>query len=312
MVRFIVRILPAFTTLLMVVIVLLNSFFAREIFLLELTTHFPVQIGLLGALLAVYWIIQKHFIRTVYAVLVCVTCANRVYFDAFNPLGATPEQRNADLRVFHANVLYTRSDYRPIIDTIRHLNPDFFVLQEMTPAGVRAVAGLRRAYPYQDSVWAKGPCYILVGSKTPFTVDSAARRSHRVIALTSTVRGRTMSLITVHPRTPLLPSWFEQRNRQLAFVAQKTAEIEHPAVLIGDFNVSPFSPVFRDIFRGRNLLSPCRERFGYMPTWPRFFPLAFIPIDHALTNVGFQTLAFRTLNTPGSDHRAICVDLVYR
>lgn len=311
-IRFFTRLLPAITYLLALLPVL-KRLWGNSFFLFELFTHFPLQLAVVSGMAAGYWAGRKRPLLCLLGLGSLASHALAVYFAIYQPVEpSVPKDHPADLRVYHANVLYTRDDYRPIIDTIRHLKPDFFVLQEMTPEGVRAVSALRREYPYQDSVWAKGPCYILVGSRTPFTVDSAARRNYRAIALTSTVRGRVVSLVTVHPRTPLLPSWFRERNRQLQFVGEWIRRSKLPTVLIGDFNISPFSPVFDRTLGNSSRLRACRRGFGYTPTWPRFLPLLFIPIDHAFTNFDFRTSNFRPLTTPGSDHRAVCVDLVYR
>ncbi len=294
---------------------LLGRWFGESFFLCELLSHFPVQYAGLSGLLMAFWLGKSRwgmafiaFIGLILNVLLGI-----------GPCLATPPPpltRQPDLRVFQANVLYTRTDYRPLIDTIRRLKPDFFVLQEMTPNGYQAMSALKNEYPYQDSIWAKGPCFIVVGSRTPFTTDSAAEASHEVMFLTSTVRGQPMSLLSVHTRTPLLPSWFAQRNRQLAFVAKTLSRIERPAVLIGDFNTSIYSPIYKREFLDRlhaDLpIEACRTNFGWKPTWPTFLPLLYIPIDHAFVNTGYKTANFRTMRTPGSDHRAICVDLLYR
>ncbi|KAB7727971.1 hypothetical protein F5984_19645 [Rudanella paleaurantiibacter] len=303
------RLLPLFT-LFLVLAPVLGRVFGSSFFLFELFSHFSVQYAGLAGLLLAFWIGRG---RPHMAFWAGVALLLNAYWSATLFRLNAPRTGQTDLRVFHANVLYTRSDYQPIIDTIRRLRPDFFVLHEMTPAGVRAVAELRRDYPYQDSVWAKGPCYILVGSRTPFQTDSSARRQHRVIALTSTVRGRVVSLSTVHPRTPLLPGWFAHRNSQLQFVADQLANATNPSLLIGDFNISPLSPIYARFFADRaGVLGPlkaCRDGYGWTPTWPRYLPLMFIPIDHAFVNGGFRTNHFRTLTLPGSDHRAICIDL---
>lgn len=314
LIRLFRSLLPALTIAILALPILSNHH-GKHFFLLELFSHFAVQYVVIAGLLAAFWLGQKRWLLVLVALLAIfyngISC-----WSLLTVTPPPPTNRLPDLRVLHANVLYTRDDYRPLIDSILHLRPDFFVLQEMTPAGVQAVASLRREYPYQDSVWAKGPCFILVGSRTPFTVDSAARQLYRVIQLTSRVREKQVSLITVHPRTPILPSWFQQRNDQLDFVAGQLASATTPTVLIGDFNISPFSPVYQQTFgfgSARNSsFQACRDRFGWTPTWPRFLPLLFIPIDHAFVNHTFQTVGFRTLSTPGSDHRGLLVDLNYR
>ncbi len=220
-----------------------------------------------------------------------------------------------DVRVVQANVLYSRSDYAPTLNLVRSQRPDLYVLQEMTPASIRLVTRqLGNEFPYWFACWSKGPCWVLVGSRTPISIDKPLAETKRIIALTTQVRGRAIGLVTVHPRTPVFPSWFRERNDQLAYAAQKTRTQPLPTVLLGDFNISIFSPVYKAIFRsvpaGAGTLSAARRSL-LQPTWPRFIPPMMIPIDHIFTNQGFRPFHFQTLDHPGSDHRAIVADLSF-
>lgn len=229
----------------------------------------------------------------------------------------------ADVRIFHANVLYSRTNYAPTLSLIRQQQPDIYVLQEMTPASIRLVTReLSRAYPYWFACWSKGPCWVLAGSRNPIQVDQPLARTQRIIAGTTQVRGRTIGLVTVHPRTPLLPSWFQERNAQLTNAAQRTRSQALPTVLVGDFNISVFSPLYKTIFRPVEQTSnrPPVEKPGDLrparrlltqPTWPSFFPPMMIPIDHVFTNARFRPVKFYTLPHPGSDHRAVVADLSF-
>ncbi|WP_129600475.1 endonuclease/exonuclease/phosphatase family protein [Spirosoma sordidisoli] len=226
-----------------------------------------------------------------------------------------------DVRVYHANVLVTRSEYETTLASLRTQRPDLYVLQEMTPASIRHVTTrLRGAYPHWFACWSKKRFWILVGSRTPIRVDTALARNHQLITLTTVVNGQPMALVTVHPRIPLLPSWFRGRNAQLAEAARRTRYHSLPALLIGDFNISIFSPVYADVFGPPNAVPATAGRSNIpalisgrhtrtQPTWPTFFPPLQLPIDHAFVNAGFQFSQFRTLPQTGSDHRALLVDL---
>ncbi|GAB3560599.1 endonuclease/exonuclease/phosphatase family protein [Spirosoma fluminis] len=223
-----------------------------------------------------------------------------------------PANSRPDVRVFHANVLYTRNTYDTTIALIRQQRPDVYVLQEMTPQSIRLVTSvLKREFPYWFACWSKGPCWVLAGSRKPIRVDQALARKWRVISLKTQVQRRDVALLTVHPRTPILPSWFRERNDQLTYVANAARQNATPTVLIGDFNISVFSPIYTDLFESPTqpvtLLSARRVRT--QPTWPRFFPPMMIPIDHAFVNGGFYPQLLRTLEHPGSDHKALVVDL---
>lgn len=297
---------------------LLGRFYPFELF-----SHFEVQYhalayGLLG--LQLLWsLIYPKRNRSGWVLVPFLVVASVIYFKNTDWVpgdsGTNPPRASGDVRIFHANVLYTRVDYESTLALIRAQRPNLYVLQEMTPRSIRLVtARLRKEFPHWFACWSKGPCWTLVGSRTPIQVDQELVRQARLIALTTQIGGRPMSLITVHPRTPLLPSWFRERNSQLMLAAQQARRNALPMVLLGDFNISVFSPVYKAIFgtptESAGVLQAARRTMT-QPTWPTFFPFLLIPIDHAFVNGGFRPLSFQTLDHPGSDHRAVVVDLKF-
>lgn len=220
-----------------------------------------------------------------------------------------------DVRVLHANVLYSREEYNSTVAMVKQQNPDLYVLQEMTPDPIRFVTSqLRKEYPYWFACRSKQQVWTLVGSRTAFRVEKALALDQHIISMVTRIRGRNMTLVTVHPHTPVIPSWFRERNAQLTRVAHETQTNTRPTVLIGDFNISPFSPLYKTIFQSekhsKGELVAARNK-KTQPTWPRFCPPMMIPIDHAFVNAGFKPQLFRTLDQTGSDHRAIVVDLTF-
>lgn len=284
----------------------LGNFF----FLFELCSHFAVQYAVLAASLLVLWLVSGSGGRLLAGVSASTLLINSAliipWLMAPNPTAGGPRA----IRLLHANVLYTETNYADIINLVRVQAPDIFVLQEMTPESIRGVSALTSTFPYQYHIWSKGPCSILVGSQTPIRVDSALAYPERVVSLITRVRGREIALLSIHPQIPLLPSMFADRNQQLTFVANRVARHRLPAVMLGDFNVSLFSPVYHRVFE-RPGLNACRRGFGLQPTWPRFLPPMYIPIDHAFVNSGFRTVDFRTLDQEESDHKAVVVDLAF-
>lgn len=309
---------------------LMGWLFGRYYFF-ELFTHFQLQYYALSILLVVAGLGSRMALGkrgradlTIVPVLVFALTAvfsHTSWLPDDDPVADSGLAR--DVRVLQANVLYSRSDYAPTFALIRSQRPDIFVLQEMTPASIRLVTNqLNRKFPYWFACWSKGPCWILVGSRTPIVVDRPLAERKRIIALTTQVRGQPMGLVTVHPRTPVLPSWFRERNEQLTYAANITRTQPLPTVLLGDFNISIFSPIYKTIFQpvepeaGRKSgtrqlrLRPARRSL-MQPTWPRFIPVMLIPIDHIFTNTGFHSFNFRTLDHADSDHRAVVADLSF-
>lgn len=297
-----------------------------RLYFFELFSHFQIHywLVLIGLILAslLRWIIARSLIPTWFLLpslgllLLSPNTNGRKWLPGDYDEAVLPPA--GEVRVYHANVLVNRSEHKTTLAQLRSHQPDLFVLQEMTPTSIRLVMSqLQTEFPHWFACWSKKTCWTLVGSRTPLRTNPSLARTRQIIVVTTQVRGRSMSLITVHPRVPLLPSWFRQRNAQLTKAAHLTRMNSVPTVLIGDFNISVFSPVYTAIFdssaKGRYAQRPTlqsgRQRLT-QPTWPGFLPsLLMLPIDHAFVNSGFAFRQFRTLGQTGSDHRALVVDL---
>lgn len=113
-----------------------------------------------------------------------------------------------------------------------------------------------------------------------------------------------LDIFTLHTFAPITPTALKYRNEQLESLANLINESpsKYKAV-IGDLNVTPFSPAFK------NLLDTADLRYkGYTwkeaGTWPFKAPwsLFSIPIDHILTSKGLYSSDREITSAPGSDH----------
>ena len=69
-------------------------------------------------------------------------------------------------------------------------------------------------------------------------------------------------------------------------------ESNEEALVIGDFNITPWSKPFREMLKGDGLgqgkLRDTREGRGFFATWPSGLGWLGIPIDHALVTQGIE------------------------
>lgn len=289
----------------------LGQLVGAHFFFFELLSHFSLQYAVVGAVLAGWLAWRKQWAWAGLG-LACVGWHMALILPWLLSEKPTQPVQKADLRVLHANVLFTRTDMSKTIRFVQQQQADIVVLQEITVGHIPQVwAALRSEFQYRDTIWSKGFCHIMVLSRTPIQIDTAAR-AMKVIHLTTAVRGHSFDLFTVHPRTPIWYPWFQSRNAQLTYVAERLARTKGPAILIGDFNISVFSPIYRSLFSEKKAITACRSGFGLQPTWPRFLPPAYIPIDHAFVNSGFVTTQFAALDQPESDHKAVRVELKFQ
>jgi endonuclease/exonuclease/phosphatase family metal-dependent hydrolase len=124
------------------------------------------------------------------------------------------------------------------------------------------------------------------------------------------VGDREVTVRTMHPPSPQLPSEWTLRNEVLTR-AETWAEWSPDCVLLADFNTSSGSPQFGDLVEHTHLRDS-RRGFGRLPTWRTEGPVRglWVDLDHILVGSSLRVLARDTVAIPGSDHRAARATLV--
>ena len=113
--------------------------------------------------------------------------------------------------------------------------------------------------------------------------------------------GRTVTIVTTHPIPPVSRTGFDARNEQLVSIADLVAPLSGPKMIVGDLNISMWSHLYRRLEESAGLVN-ARRGFGVVPTWPRQWPFAMIPIDHFLVSKEFAVVDFSAGPKIGSDH----------
>ena len=118
---------------------------------------------------------------------------------------------------------------------------------------------------------------------------------------------KPIAIYALHTLPPMSRSFQEQRNFELsvlALYAQPSPDIH--VIAEGDWNITPYSPWFRDLLKKTDLNY---QSYGLFldPTWPSFMPLAMlrIPIDQILFSNGLIQTGKYVGPSTGSDHHAL-------
>jgi endonuclease/exonuclease/phosphatase (EEP) superfamily protein YafD len=214
------------------------------------------------------------------------------------------------LKVMTANVEARGHPPEKLIEIVRRQAPDVLVLTEFTPVWEQSLAPLDELYAYRYKMARRDPWGLAVLSRHP--LDSAVEldlgRSKGVEARVRTPGG-VVTVIGVHLRSPTGKGNAAARNRQLEMLAQHRGSVTGPLVVTGDFNITPYSPYFRDWLAATGL-EDSRRGFGLDPSWPTFLPLLAIPIDHVAVSDDFVVTDHRKLPPFGSDHFPVVAELV--
>ena len=289
----------------------LISFFGHHVYL-ELATHFRLQYALASTLCIFVFIVGRSW--KLLPVAVCCALLNLAYILPYY-LHAPHHEMDSSathLRLMQINVLGTNKNYATLIEIVREANPDIIVLQELTEDWLKHTQLLDSDYAYRQAVPKPGGSGMAVLSRHPFedvetlSLDSS---THVAIRARVNVAGTPVSILSLHPPTPVRTDKFLNRNEQFARAASLLRTTSGKRLLIGDLNTTMWSPYFTGLLKESGLRD-ARRGFGLMPSWPVPLP-AFLqlPIDHCLVSDDLSVKGIRPGGRTGSDHRPLIVDL---
>ncbi|MCI0436743.1 MAG: endonuclease/exonuclease/phosphatase family protein, partial [Gemmatimonadetes bacterium] len=209
------------------------------------------------------------------------------------------------------NVFAGNRDYARVLDYVRQEQPDVLVVLEVTPGWARALEQVRSEFVYS---WVR-PTGQRAGMAVLSRVQPRATREVDLggtgepsLVLTLEQSGAPVALLSTHLYWPLGPHSAAVRNRQLDGIARLARASVTPLAVVGDFNVTPFSPYFSRLLREGGLRN-CANGAALAPTWPARVPPLFIRIDHCLATPDLSATGVRIGPYVGSDHYPIAVDI---
>ena len=287
------------------------GFAGRAWWFFDLFAHFRPQYVVVGVLLALLLAGARNA-RWAAGALV-IAAANLVpivplYLARAEAAHATPAQ---SLRLMSFNVFGFNHDHERTLRYVRAELPDVLVLIEITPEWVPAVRELAAQYPHQwVNVGDHASGIAMMSREPPASVATLNLAESGVPSylLTFEHPGAALAVLGTHLSWPLGSRVSATRNRQLAAIAKLARTSPHPLVVLGDLNITPFSPHFARTLRAGGL-QRCVAGVGLTPTWPARIVPFYIQIDHCLASEGVVAWNFRTGEYLGSDHYPIAVEV---
>lgn len=228
---------------------------------------------------------------------------------ADDDLRAVPGDR---LRLVTANLWLDNPDVPAAADTIAAQEPDVVVLQEVTP---RVLVELERT-----DLWTALPHHVLdaregfhgsaVLSARPLT-GGLVRLGHTdVLEVRLDLASGPLTVVDVHPAAPVAENGTENWRKGLAEIASSYAGSTR-TVVAGDFNATGDHAPYRFVVDAGLREAWTEAGTGFGATWPagRALP-PLLRLDHVLLGRDVAAQDAAVLDVPGSDHRAVRVDLV--
>lgn len=216
------------------------------------------------------------------------------------------------LKVFAWNLLIANQNYELMLSTIISIDPDVIVLTEVGPWHETALRGLEQTYPHALWLAHRNTRGMAILSRVPNT--EFARHTMGVaqtLAIEASLPSRgdcpELSLLGIHTASPNWEGRYRIRDSELLDVAEWARASQRAAMVIGDLNISPWSPPFGAMLQSSGLRDSRHYR-GLFPSWPSHLGGFGIPIDHALVSPELEVLD-RKVGWPSrdSDHGWISV-----
>lgn len=289
-------------------VVTILSWGARGYWALDLLSHFPVQIAATALVpLAILLGLRQWKAAILPAVVFALSAAQVL------PLYVPAEQPSYSgtvIRAVSANVLCSNRQYAKFNEYIRATRPDFFLVMEVDETWLAELQSLSEEYPYRVAQAGQGAFGIALMSRMPiedYQVIESTTAKVPMIRATLSLGERHLHFLGVHPLPPIRSGNSEMRNGQLREIAALAAPLPAPRLLLGDLNITSWSPYFADLL-DQTSLRDGRKGFGVQPTWPGLPWLARIPIDHTLVSDDVEVVARRVGPDVGSDHRPVEIE----
>lgn len=280
--------------------------FSSQHWVAELFSHFRFYYLLAQAILALIFLHTRHRVLLALTVLLSVPNALQV-LPYMTPLivgrsvAALPEEQ---VSIVTMNVDYRSSDHESMLNYLASGTTDVIVVSEYTPAWESALAVLDATHPYRIGKSRSDPWGLAVFSRLPFIsaelLDLGITDSvHARVVID--LGGTPLEIFAVHLMVPTTKEKAGMRNAQLAALAERMSLTKNPRMLVGDLNITPFSPFFDDFLDATGLVDT-RRPFGFHVTWPTTALPIWIPIDHCLADPSIKILSVQQGPQFGSDH----------
>ena len=233
----------------------------------------------------------------------------------------TEKSAGQQISVFHANIDFTNPSPGRVLAHLNSTLYDVILLQEVTPdilpileeglPGYRMVIANPKNNSHGSAMFVPEDSTLEITHSEVISFDRFSKRP--LIVADIEFEGLTLSLMSIHLTRPSHANSAGAQKREfaeLATWADKQKEKGKSVVIIGDFNVTPWSQMFLKLLQDANLRNS-QQGYALQMTWPNHLPKLFqIAIDHAVHSNELVTTHRVTGPDLGSDHLPLAITLV--
>jgi endonuclease/exonuclease/phosphatase (EEP) superfamily protein YafD len=290
---------------------LVASLLASRTWLFDLLANLRIQYAVCLVLLALLALALRWWAFAAFAALGALVAAvgplRYSYFDR----SSTPADTSRHFRVVQLNAWFRNHDVGTVARFLERARADIAVIEEWDPVtlGLLARALPSYRYSYVDADLSRHGAAVF--SRWPIlqaTTERLAGADGSAAVVGVSWEGTAISVIGAHVHWPLGAAVAALRDAELAQLAELARKRHGPLMLVGDFNLTPWSAAFERLIADSGLADPARGR-GLIATWPTQFPLLGMRIDHCFVSPEWRALDVRRAASIGSDHFPVVYDL---
>lgn len=280
---------------------IVSQLFARQFWQIELFSHFVPHYALVMLLSAIIFPPLKKHTKKIQILFLLIGFALAFWciMPLFNEMPLIKASLRTPVKIGYQNVNLDNDNYHAILETIsQHSQSDLLILLEANPDWRQQVQSFNPNYKFICGNEERSPFAIQIFSQTPVKCEMQSLVDFPMAKLTLP-DGRI--IFAVHPPPPLGNQLATARIAYLHALQNLIKQEKASIIVIGDMNMSAFSPLYRDFIADTRLH---RKIENGVPTW---LPLG-IGIDQILMNDEFvDTRSPSPLTWNGSDHRGFFV-----
>ena len=281
----------------------LLAFFSRYSCWADNLGHGRAQYVVLLFIGAGVWLKRKKQIPAIIAAVACFWNLSFL-FPFYFPTPGKIDPARPVLKVLLLNVMTENKTPERVVDYLQSHTADLVVLEEISAEWVEKLRPWSKMIPAKVECPEQDNFGLCLYSRFPLSgikLDPTTDDTSPAISARFDFDGQTFELLATHPLPPGHRETWLLRNRQFEAMADWCRKGEGNRLIIGDLNVTPYSPFFRRLLEQGKLQDPRRSR-GLVPSWPSMMPPLGIPIDTVLPQSKLRVVEIHHGPYVGSDH----------
>lgn len=273
----------------------------EQYWITDLVAQFILHLSLAGLVALGFLILpERQFIHSI-PVLLCLCVLTLKIWGSEDDFTKVPIQ-GTGLKVISLNLNSANLNHELFLKYIREADPDVLVLTELSQNWVPAIEQLSPDFQNLVTLVRNDNFGIGIISKFPLQNEEKLLVGDGDLpAIGASVRTPKglVSIFGVHPMPPIFPEAKRIRDEYLGEVAKRLSEISGPAIVCGDFNLTPWTFAMNRFEK----VSGLRRPKGMPPvTWPAVIAPIGISIDHCLVSRDLSVVRYSSGRGVGSDH----------